>query len=161
MTFSKISKSIAALTLVAGMAISAGASANPAKTGLRAWAADAGAAVDDVMVYPAFIRGSGNGTAVFKVTVDSNGDVVKSKQVGRLSNRILNLAARRVIKEADFPAIPDSSDRETLTFELQLSYMVGTPSARYQRPSSVSSEQIAKNQGPAQIALRILPATAD
>jgi TonB family protein len=157
MTFSKVTKALAAATLVASFGFSSSASADAEPSGLGLWAYAAGEAIDDVMVYPRFVRGSGNGTAVFQVTIDENGDVIASRQIDRVHNTILNSAAKKVVRKADFPAIPVSAGRDTLTFELQLTYGAGGPETEMLRPGRVTSRQIAGNRSRSMASLRILP----
>jgi len=165
MTFIKISRTIAALSMAASFALSAGASAGSGYGKLDNWASKANSAVDEVMYYPTTrVRGSGNGNAVFKVTVDRAGDVIASQQLYRPNSLALNRAAKNVLKKADFPALPGSFEQDTLTFELQLSYGVGGSGMRERdllRPGRVTSRQIAGRDGPAVAALRITPATAE
>jgi len=160
MTFSKISKAVAAASLAATMALTAGVSANPVK--LQSWAEDAGEAVNDVMKYPnTRIIGSGNGRVTFRVTVNRDGDVISSDQIARNAGATLNVAAKKVVKTADFPALPASYDDDTLTFELRLAYGVtgmGGSEEDLLRQGRVTSRQIAKKHGPAMAALRIIPA---
>lgn len=165
MTLSKIIKTAAALSVVSAFALASSVSADAGYGKLDGWAAKAGTAVDKVMTYPSTrTRGSGNGTAIFRVTVDQEGDVIASEQISRRLGAVLNAAARKVVRKADFPALPSSLDGDSLTFELQLSYGAGGPSLREAdllRPGRVTGSEVAQNRGPVLASLRIVSANAD
>lgn len=161
MTLSKISKAVAAATLSAAFALSSGVSAGDGYSKLHSWADEAGDAVNSAMSYPRTrMMGSGNGTAIFRVTIDRDGDVIAADQLARPSSSQLNAAAKRVVKKADFPALPASVDRESLTFELRLTYAAGGMGLSEKdllREGRVTSRQIAKSRGPVLASLRIIP----
>jgi len=165
MALSKLTKVVSTLSLATAFALSTGASADAGYSKLDNWAEKASIAVDDVMEYPrARVRGSGSGTAIFRVTVNDDGDVVASQQLRRPGSVALNAAAKKVVKHADFPALPSGFSRDKLTFELQLRYEMGGPEAgnrNMMRPSRVTSRKLAKGHGPVMASLKILPASAD
>jgi len=144
-------------TLVASGGAIAGAPAD----GLKSWAAAANQSVDDVMQYPRMtIRGSGNGAARFNVTINRSGEVVTSDQVQRINSSILNSAAKKVLRQADFPALPTSYKGDSMTFVLQLNYGAGKD-VKLPRQGRVTSRQIASATGQSGIELVNAEANAD
>lgn len=160
MTFSNPSNLIKGLGVAGVLAFSVGASADHSYGDLDAWAASASDAVDGAMYYPAGrITGSGKGTASFRVTVDRNGDVIKAVQTKRIGVGRMNIAAKKVLKRADFPALPSDYDGQKLTFVVELNYGVSSDSWQNKkalRQGRVSSRQIASSSG-----ITILDANAD
>jgi len=167
MTFTKYNNrktSLAVLlasTMAASVAASSGALAGANSADLNTWAEAANHSVDKVMYYPrTTIRGSGNGAAKFYVTVDRDGEVVASDQVTRIGSRVLNSAAKRVVKRADFPALPAGFNNETLTFVLKLNY--GTSEkTKFSREGRVTSQKIAENASQNGVGITILGANAE
>lgn len=159
MALSNFTKSVASLALMGAFALSGAASAGSGKGDLNSWASKAGEAVDDVMTYPSMrIRGNGSGNAIFRVTIDRSGEVVSSEQLERPNSVILNAAAKAVVKKAEFPSLPNSLDRDTLTFQLHLSYGASARDIEKLRPGRVTSRQLAGKKAPVVAALRIIPA---
>jgi len=160
MTFSNPSNLIKCLGVAGVMAFSVGASADHSYGDLDAWAASASDAVDGAMFYPTGrMLGSGRGTASFRVTIDRDGDVIKAVQTKRLGVGPLNLAAKKVLRRADFPALPADYDGQKLTFVVDLTYGVSPDSwlnKKALRQGRVSSRQIAASSG-----ITILDANAD
>lgn len=94
-------------------------------SGLYAWARAADSSVDEVMVYPAIaLKRSQTGRSVFEVTVDRTGQVVSADLVENFGAPMLKSAARRVLKSAEFPALPADYRGEQLTFSLRLNYLI-------------------------------------
>lgn len=94
-------------------------------SGLYAWARAADQSVDEVMVYPSIaLRRSQTGRSVFEVTVDRSGQVVGSDLVENFGAPALKSAARRVLRQAEFPALPANYRGEQLTFSLRLNYLI-------------------------------------
>jgi len=162
MKYSPISKTFAAVALGGIMLASIGASADAGYGQMDEWTTKANRAVDGVMAYPvARIRGSGNGVANFQVTVDRDGNVIDREQTRRPPSLVLNMAAKKVLRKADFPALPASYERETLTFMVQLNYGAGGPGLRETdllRPGRVTSRQLARGNSPAFASLQIISA---
>ncbi len=124
----QLKASIAAMALVGGFAFTGAVQADQ-YTGLHSWAQEADKSVDDVMVYPSFAVKRGlSGRSNFRVTVDRSGEVIDSDLTDWSGDPMLKAAARRVLKRAEFPALPTSFDDESLTFSLRLNYLIaGSP----------------------------------
>lgn len=136
---------IAALTVLGVLAVGGAANAD-ADNGLNAWTEGANSAIDDVMSFPAIAAQRGlSGRSVFTVTVDRDGDVVDSKLVSNSGARMLKSAARRVLKNAEFPALPRDYEGEELHFSLRLNYITTSNPLEVralQRGTRVSSEEV-------------------
>lgn len=118
----KMKASIAAMALMSGLGYSGSALADHDGS-LQSWAKQADQSVDDVMHYPSFAAKRGeSGQSVFSVTVDRDGNVIESTLQSSYGDASLRSAARRVVKRADFPALPANYEEDALTFSLQLSY---------------------------------------
>jgi TonB family protein len=157
-------KQIFALAAVAGAFLSTSVFAD-ADSNLHAWAKAAGQSVDDVMTYPQFaIRAGDEGTAKYRVTIDRDGNVVKAKRTRGTSSRFLNSASRRVVRKADFPAIPEGYEGDTMTFAVQLNYQIADSYFEYRnlkRQGTVTGREVAENRGPLSASIQILSADAD
>lgn len=155
--------SLASLALIGTLAFSGLAQADQ-DTGLRSWAKQADESVDQVMRYPSFAMKRGySGRSVFHVTVDRQGNVLKSELVDSAGDVSLRSAANRVVKRADFPALPANYDKDQLRFSLRLNYIVaGSPAeARaLMRDAQVRSEEISSGT-PVAGRISILTASAD
>lgn len=153
-----VSKKVAFVLVSAAMAVVPAASADGSAT-LSAWAQKAGQSVDQAMYYPKFAaRSSGKGSATYRVTIDRDGDIVKSEKTSSKGHSIMQTAAKRTISRADFPALPESYDGQSLTFVVQLNYGVAASGQRIDnRGGTVTSRRIAQNQAPATASLRIIP----
>lgn len=129
-----------------GVLAFAGIAQADADTGLRAWAKQADASVDDVMVYPAFAVKRGlSGRSVFEVTIDRYGRVIDSEMIENVGDRRLRSAARRVLQKADFPALPSDYSGEDLRFSLRLNYIIAGSAAEARalmRAPEVRGEEI-------------------
>lgn len=122
-------KSVAALALIGGVALTGAAHADQ-DSGLNAWASQADKSVDEVMVYPTFAaKRALSGQTTFRVTVDRSGDVVDSTLTDTSGDIALRSAARRVVSRADFPALPSSFESDKLTFSLRLNYLIAGSAA--------------------------------
>lgn len=141
----------------ATMTVSAHADAD---NGLRSWAKSAGTSVNDVMRYPALaIRNGEEGFTNFHVTVDRQGNVVASDLKMSANSGLINAAAKRVVKNADFPALPASYDGEKMTFSLQLTYAIANSFSEEQalkRQGRVTGREIASKGAPMVASIRIL-----
>ena len=128
--------------------------------GLTGWAKDAGKSVNKVMVYPSMAATYGyQGKAGFKVTVDRAGHVVSFDQTVKADSPLINGAARRVVNRADFPALPASYGKDTMTFALNLQYTIadGPEQARaLKREGRVTGEAVAANSAPMVASIQIL-----
>lgn len=132
---------------------------------LKSWAKEAGVSVDDVMRYPAVaMRRGEQGTATFRVTIDRDGNVVESDTLSGPRSASIKSAARRVVKRADFPALPASYDGEELTFSLQLTYAIAGSAFEQralEREGRVTGSEVASRRGPVTASIRILNTAAD
>ena len=160
MTKQTLQNSMAVMAVAGLMASAPAAFADADSDIINGWAVEASQSVDDVMVYPRLtIRGSGIGSAAFRVTVNRDGDVIASKQTRRITGSILNIAAKRVVKRADFPALPESYEGDKLTFLLRLNYGVGTGFFKEEKslkPGRVRSRQIASTGRAVGSALKVI-----
>ncbi|UTW54197.1 TonB family protein [Kordiimonas sp. SCSIO 12610] len=161
----KTRKTILALAAISAAAFSASASAD-ADNNLQAWAKSAGNSIDKVMTYPSFaVRAGDEGSARYQITIDRDGNVVKSKRTQKTSSRFLNSASRSVVRKADFPAIPEGYEGETMTFAVQLNYHIADNYFEYkslQRQGTVTGSDVAQNRGPLSASIEILsPNTAE
>jgi len=142
-----IVKGALALALTTG-AFSASAMAGD-KAELNGWVGGASSAVDDVMTYPArAVESNVGGSAVLRVTVNRDGDVVASDFIKKSNHAVINTAARRVVKKADFPALPANYAGKDLTFAVKLQYALASSYAdmrRMQRAGTVTGEEVAMN----------------
>lgn len=101
------------------------------------------------------------GVASFRVTVDRNGDVLSADLMKKSRSSLLNSAAKRVVKRADFPSLPSDYKGEKLTFALKLKYALAYSAKEQkllQREGRVSSRRIASNTGPVSASIEILDA---
>lgn len=155
--------SLASLALIGTLAFAGSAQADQ-DTSLRSWAKQADESVDDVMRYPSFAMKRGySGRSVFHVTIDREGNVLDSELIDSSGDISLRSAASRVIKNADFPALPASYDEDRLRFSLRLNYFIaGSPAeARaLMRDAQVRSEEISSGT-PVAGRIGILSASAD
>lgn len=147
-------------------AMTFGASAQAGESdGLKAWSKAAGASVDAKMKYPAMaVRQNAEGFATFNVTIDREGNVVGTDNVVAAKNGLINAAARRVVKNADFPALPADYRGEQLSFALHLNYAIaasGDEERALTRDARVTSRDIARARGPVSASIQILDANAD
>ncbi len=117
-------------------------------TGLHGWAKSADASVDKVMHFPSFaVKRGKSGRSVFHVTVDRDGNVIDSDLVENTGDAALRAAARRVVKRANFPALPAGFDDDRLRFSLRLNYIIaGSPmeARALMRETEVRSEAIGR-----------------
>lgn len=138
---------VAAMALIGGFALTGAVQADQ-DSGLHSWAQQADKSVDKVMVYPSFAVTRGkSGRSTFRVTVDRDGDVIESNLTDWSGDMSLRAAARRVVKRADFPALPASFDDESLTFSLRLNYIIaGSPmeARALLRETEVRGESVAR-----------------
>ena len=132
--------------VLVGMAALAGTAHAGQDNGLYGWAKNADAAVDEVMVYPAFAARRGwSGRSVFTVTVDRNGDVIDSELVSNSGKRSLRTAARKVLARTEFPALPANYRGKELRFRLRLNYFIAGNQAHARalmRSARVRSEEV-------------------
>ncbi len=153
--------SLVVLSVVGAFAASFVASADQDR-GLEGWTKTANAAVDDVMTYPAIAARRGHsGRSNFRVTVDRAGDIIASDLVESYGKYSLKSAAQRVLKNVDFPAIPADYDGESLTFSLQLNYIVAGSAQQaraLERATEVRGEAVPYASSGS---IRILSASAD
>ncbi len=130
--------------------------------GLQAWAKSAGVAVDKVMVYPTMALNRGEeGMTRVRVTVDRDGNVVASEKMLKAESWHINAAAARVLRKADFPALPAAYRGQELNFALQLNYAIAgsaQEAAALKRDASVTSREIASARGPVTASIEILSA---
>lgn len=155
--------SFASLALI-GTFVFAGAAQADQDTSLRSWVKQADESVDDVMRYPSFAAKRGySGRSVFHVTVDREGNVLKSELVDSAGDISLRSAASRVVQRAEFPALPASYDEDQLRFSLRLNYIIaGSPATAraLMRDAEVRSEEISSGT-PVASRISILSASAD
>lgn len=113
---------IAASMAVAGlMGLPANAGDTPSDT--QEWAKEAGTAISDVMSFPKIAERQGiTGSATFVVTVNRDGDVVDYYPTGRTGAIHFKSSARRSLKNAHFPDLPESFSADQLSFTLNMSY---------------------------------------
>lgn len=145
MSKTPLKTTLTALSLIGALAATSAASADEDR-GLGNWKRAADEAVDDVMKYPLLASSRGlSGRSVFTVTIDRDGDVVESNLVENAGSGILKSAARRVLRNAEFPALPASYDGEELKFSLRLNYIIASnpvEARRLQREGQVRGEEI-------------------
>lgn len=150
---SKFSKGLiagAAVLLVgaSASAVSAGQDSIK-KLGLSGWVSGANSAVDDVMTYPRSAERRGfKGGSIFQVTIDRDGDVLDSEIIATQGRAMLRSAARKVIRRADFPALPAEYKGDELTFTLKLDYKMPSSSIEayhLQKESEVSVDRVRRN----------------
>lgn len=157
-------KQIVAIAALAGAAFSAPTFAD-ADNNLKSWAQNAAQSIDNVMKYPTFaVRAGDEGTARYRVTIDRNGNVIKSKRTKGTNSRFLNAASRSTVKKADYPAIPEGYEGETMTFAVQLNYQLADTYYEYmnlQREGTVTGSDVAKNRGPLSASIQILRSDAE
>lgn len=127
--------------------------------GLQAWAHGAGTAVEKSMSYPkmAVTRGE-EGTAAFKVTIDSDGNVVDTERSKSSGSSFINAAARSALKRTKFPALPSDVNKDELTFSLQLTYAIAgsaTEQRALEREGYVTGREVAKARSPMFASIRI------
>ncbi|WP_417463482.1 energy transducer TonB [Kordiimonas sp.] len=153
-----VAASLGAMTF--GAAAQAGES-----DGLKAWSKAAGASVDAEMKYPAMaVRQNAEGFASFRVTIDRSGNVVDTDNVVTAKSGLINAAARRVVKNAEFPALPSDYLGEKLSFALHLNYAIaasGDEERALKRDARVTGREIARARGPVSASIEILDANAD
>lgn len=147
-------------------AMAFGASAQAGQSdGLKAWSKAAGASVDAEMKYPAMaVRRNAEGSATFRITIDRAGNIVDTDNVVAAKNGLINAAARRVVKNAEFPALPADYSGEKLSFALQLNYAIAASGAEeraLKRDARVTSREIARTRGPVSASIQILDTVAD
>ncbi len=160
----KTTQRTAAVFAAAAMFAFAGTAQADEDTGLQSWIDGADRAVDDVMVYPSFAAKRGNsGRSIFAVTINRNGDVIDSELVETDGSHSLRSAAQRVVKRADFPALPASYVGRELKFSLRLNYAIAGSAMEaraLKRGTKVSGEQVAYGK-PYASRVTILSDTAD
>ncbi len=157
-------KQIFATAALLGACLSTSAFAD-ADNNLKSWAKGAGESIDNVMKYPQFaLRAGDEGSARYRITVDREGNVVKSKRTRGTSSRFLNSASRSVVRKADFPALPEGYEGKTMTFALQLNYQIADNYFEYRnlkRQGIVTGSDVAQNRGPLSASIQILSADAE
>jgi len=160
---SPIKSVIAALSLAGGLVITGPVAAGE-DTGLQTWVRDADAAIDDVMVFPAYAAKRGHsGRSVFTVTVDRSGNVIDSEMVTHSGISRLKSAAKTVLRKVEFPALPANYDSQELRFSLRLSYInASSPAAAraLERRTLVRSEKLASGR-PVAGRITVLSSAAD
>lgn len=133
--------------------------------GLDAWAEKAGSSVNKAMRYPAFAARKGEqGYASFHVTVNRAGDVVASDLKQRANSPLLTSAAKRVVANTDFPALPADFEGEKLTFALQLNYAIAGSAMEQRnlmREGRVTGREVASNNGPLSASISFESVSAD
>lgn len=131
---------------------------------VKQWIEGASEAVDGVMRYPGHsLRRGETGYGVYEVTIDQSGDVVTFETIDRINHARLNSAAKRVIKEADFPAIPRSYDSDQMTFQVVLSYLTPQEQSEMKRKwkrGTTSVESYAGKIGSDSAQFVVLPSTS-
>lgn len=155
MNVTTVSKSILALSLMAGLSLSASASGTQPDS-MAEWKAQANASISKVMAFPASATNrAASGNAQFKVTVDREGRVVASEQKIRPTSHTLNFASKRAVQRAQFPELPKSFAADQLTFTLNLNYQSGrnVPHRQKLREGIVSGTDIASNASGVQVEL--------
>ncbi len=163
--FSSAAKSALAAAMALSMASAAIAGDKDySKSALMDWAKGAGQAVDDVMVYPSYaVRRGYEGKAEFRVTVNSEGDVIRSSVTDAPKSIALRRAAERVVTKMALPDLPEGY--EQLTFALRLTYDIAAgplDEAQFKRRPTVTTRRIARADDdtvPLLAGLRVLSAT--
>ncbi len=139
----------APLAVLAGLATSGAANAGD-DNGLYACARAADNSVDEVMVYPGFAaKRSQSGRSVYEVTVDRSGNLVDADLIESAGHRSLRTAARKVVEQAEFPALPSDYRGDHLTFSLRLNYIIAgsdMEARALKRRTRVESETISSGQ---------------
>lgn len=166
MTYTRFNKFVAASALVGGLALGVPAQAGADASGdLYSWSTAAGKSVSSEMKYPAMaiLKGS-EGTPAYRVTIDRDGDVLSAELVKSSRSGVLNAAAKRAIKRADFPNLPADYRGDKLTFAVKLNYALAysvKEQKALQRQGRVSSTRIASNGAPVNASVEILEGQAD
>ncbi len=104
-----------------------------AEESLDSWISNSNRLVDKYMTYPhwAFRRGD-TGESYIRVTIDGNGEVLKSEIIGKSGSRRLDLASLKVVKKIkQFPPIPASRFGDEMTFGVKLRYDIVYPGEGY------------------------------
>ncbi len=131
-----------------------------ADNNLRGWASKAAVSVDDVMKYPAMAaRQNAEGLVTYRVTIDRDGEIVKSKRTKKTTSTILNSASRGVIRRAEFPALPAGYEKDTMTFAVHLTYAIADnyfEEMRLKRRGRVTSQEVASRNGPLTASIEII-----
>lgn len=160
-----IAKSTLGAAAVLSTMLAFGATANAGSSdGLHGWVNSASTTIEKGMKYPkmAIVRGE-EGTASFRITVNSAGNVVKAEKHGYGSSPLINAAARSALKRTKFPALPSGLDKDELTFSLQLTYAIAGSAAEeraLKREGYVTGREVAKARSPMFASIRIEEETA-
>lgn len=134
MTSTRMSKTVIATLIASGLFATTAASAAQPST-MAEWKAIAGESINKAM-NRSEIKSRGNkiGFAQFAVTIGRDGEIVSATQTERANSSSLNSSARRAVRRANFPELPESYDAERLTFTLNMDYLSSMPSSRKGKP---------------------------
>lgn len=164
MTHTTFSKLIAVSALMGGLAFGSAAQAG-SDDGLYSWSKSAGKSISSEMRYPEIaVRQGKEGATLFKVTVDRAGNVLDSDLTQRAKSGLINSAAKRALRNVDFPDLPASFEGDKLTFALRMNYALAyTPKEfrQLQREGRVSSTRIASGPAPMSASVEILDNEAE
>jgi len=133
MTSTRTSKAVVATLIASGIFATSAASAGQ-PSNMAEWKASANQSISKAMSAPELTtRGSHTGFAQFAVTIDRDGEIVSATQIERTNSSSLNSSARRAVRRANFPELPENFDAEQLTFTLNMDYLAQPRSARFDK----------------------------
>lgn len=115
---------------------------------MESWKKQATIALDDAMVYSPFAqRYNDQGVVLLKVTIDSDGTIKNTELLRNTGRGFVRRSALNSIRKTDFPDLPANFEGETMTFKVQLSYLINPTidelKAHQKQLSNVTTEQLA------------------
>ncbi|WND02504.1 energy transducer TonB [Temperatibacter marinus] len=147
----KMTKLLSASTIALGLATTA-VSAGEETVSVSDWQAKASAELDRKMVYSTFAQKyNDEGTVSYRVTIDSEGEIQKTKLLRNTGRGFIRQSALKSIKKTDFPALPSSYGSNEMTFRVDLNYMINPTQRELKelglkiRNGRVTSERLASS----------------